>query len=127
MQAGPVAPPGKGNQSRRPLHPGQSGTKLPTAPGSIQTSAGGAAMPSTSTNFEGINNIDGVLPPDTNGDVGPNNYVQWVNLHFEIFDRAGTSLLTPKAGNTLWSGFAVLSESPNHGDPVVPYHRMAYP
>ena len=27
-------------------------------------------------NFEGVNNVDGVLPPDTEGDVGPNHYVQ---------------------------------------------------
>jgi hypothetical protein len=125
MQASPIAPSGKGNQPYRLLHPGLSGTKLPTAPNSIQTSAGAAAMPSTTTNFEGIGNIDGVLPPDTNGDVGPNNYVQWVNLHFEIFDRGGTSLLPPKAGNTLWSGFGGLCEFTNQGDPVVRYDRMA--
>jgi hypothetical protein len=82
-------------------------------------------MPSTSTNFEGINNIDGVLPPDTNGDIGPNNYVQWVNLHFEIFDRTGTSLLGPSLGNSLWSGFGGVCEFTNQGDPVVRYDRMA--
>src|SRR5438046_4736232 len=98
MQASPVAPSGKGNQSHRPLHPGQSGAKIPTATSSIQTSTGAAAMPSTSTNFEGINNIDGVLPPDTNGDVGPNNYVQWVNLQYEVFDRRGASRLRPRPG-----------------------------
>jgi len=125
MQASPVAPSGKGNQSHRPLRPGQSGTKLPTAPNSIQTSTGAAAMPSTSTNFEGINNIDGVLPPDTNGDVGPNNYVQWVNLHYQVFDRTGGSLLGPSPGNTLWSGFGGVCETTNQGDPVVRYDRMA--
>jgi hypothetical protein len=130
LQASPISPGGKGNQSHRPLRPGQSGTKLPTAPNSIQTSAGAAAMPSTTTNFEGINNIDGVLPPDTNGDIGPNNYVQWVNLHFEIFDRTGTALQAPKPGNALWSGFgagtsASVCATTNQGDPVVRYDRMA--
>ena len=130
MHASPVPPSGKGNQSHRPLRPGQSGAKLPTAPGSIQTMAGAASMPATSTNFEGINNIDGVLPPDTNGDVGPNNYVQWVNLHFEIFDRTGTAILGPSPGNTLWSGFgagtaASLCDTTNQGDPVVRYDRLA--
>jgi len=124
LQPSPIAPAGKGNQSHRPLHPGQSGAKLPTA-GSIQISAGTAAMPSTSTNFEGINNIDGVLPPDTNGDVGPNNYVQWVNLHFQVFDKTGASLLGPSPGNALWSGFGGLCETTNQGDPVVRYDRMA--
>jgi hypothetical protein len=124
LQASPVLPAGKGNQSHRPLHPGQSGANLPTA-GSIQTKAGAAAMPSTNTNFEGINNIDGVLPPDTNGDVGPNNYVQWVNLHYQVFDRTGASLLGPSPGNVLWSGFGGLCETTNQGDPVVRYDRMA--
>jgi hypothetical protein len=130
MQASPVAPSGKGNQSHRPLRPGQSGAKLPTAARSIQTTFGAAAMPSTSTNFEGINNLDAVLPPDTNGDVGPNNYVQWVNLHFQIFDRSGASLQAPKSGNALWSGFgagtpASVCDTTNQGDPVVRYDRMA--
>ncbi|HEX9546297.1 MAG TPA: hypothetical protein VF942_03120, partial [Acidimicrobiales bacterium] len=124
LQASPVAPAGKGNQSHRPLHPGRSGAKLPTA-GSIQTKAGAAAMPSTSTNFEGVNNIDGVLPPDTNGDVGPNNYVQWVNLQFEVFDRTGAGLLGPSQGNTLWAGFGGVCDTTNQGDPVVRYDRMA--
>jgi len=82
-------------------------------------------MPSTSKNFEGINNIDGVLPPDTNGDVGPNNYVQWVNLHYQVFDRFGTSLLGPSPGNAVWAGFGGLCEFTNQGDPVVRYDRLA--
>jgi len=125
MHASPVPPEGKGSQPNRPLHPGRSGAKLPTASKSIQTTAGAASMPSTSANFEGVNNIDGVLPPDTNGDVGPNDYVQWVNLHFEIFGRTGASLKGPSAGNTLWSGFGGLCEFTNQGDPVVRYDRMA--
>jgi hypothetical protein len=125
LRASPVPPEGKGSQPHRPLHPGQSGARLPTATKSIQTTAGAASMPSTSTNFEGVNNIDGVLPPDTNGDIGPNNYVQWVNLHFEIFDRTGAALMGPSAGNTLWSGFGGLCEFTNQGDPVVRYDRIA--
>ena len=34
------------------------------------------AIPAPSVNFDGVGNIDGVYPPDTNGDVGPNHYVQ---------------------------------------------------
>ena len=124
MHASPVEPSGKGNQSHRPLHPGQPGTRVPTATKSIQTTVGAATMPSPST-FEGVNNVDNVLPPDTNGDIGPNDYVQWVNLHFEIFDRTGASLMGPSAGNTLWSGFGGLCEFTNQGDPVVRYDRMA--
>ncbi len=42
-------------------------------------------MPATDFNFEGVNNVNGVLPPDTNGDIGPNHYVQWVNLSLAIW------------------------------------------
>jgi hypothetical protein len=38
----------------------------------------------TGVNFEGISNLDSVYPPDTNGDVGPNHYVQMVNLHLVL-------------------------------------------
>ena len=40
--------------------------------------------------FDGVSNVNGVLPPDTNGDVGPNHYVQWVNLSFAIYSKSGT-------------------------------------
>jgi hypothetical protein len=80
---------------------------------------------STGVNFDGVNNIDGVYPPDTNGDVGPNHYVQWVNLHFQIWDKSGHSLYGPAAGNTLWNGFGGPCASQNAGDPVVLYDPLA--
>ena len=83
------------------------------------------AMPSTIVNFEGVSNLDGVYPPDTNGDVGPNHYVQWVNLHFQIFNKQGGSVYGPAAGNTLWSGFGGPCQTSNSGDPIVLYDSMA--
>ena len=44
-------------------------------------------------------------PPDTQGDVGPNHYVQWTNIAFAIYDKSGNTLMAPTAGNTLWTGF----------------------
>lgn len=75
-------------------------------------------MPSATLSFEGVNNVDGVLPPDTNGDVGPNHYVQWVNLSFAIWNKSGTLLYGPTAGNTLWSGFGGACQTENDGDPI---------
>ena len=82
-------------------------------------------IPSTLQNFEGINNVNGVLPPDTNGDVGPNHYVQWVNLSFAIYSKTGTLLYGPAAGNTLWSGFGGACQTSNDGDPIVQYDHLA--
>ena len=125
LHASPVAPADKGNHSHRPLQPTRSGGDFPTAPSSVQTAPIGQQIPTTAGNFAGVGNLDSVLPPDTNGDIGPNNYVQWVNLHFEIFDRAGNALLGPSAGNTLWAGFGGNCEFTNQGDPVVRHDRIA--
>jgi hypothetical protein len=76
-------------------------------------------------NFDGLNNVNAVLPPDTNGDVGPNHYMQWVNVSFAIYSKTGTLLYGPAAGNTLWSGFGGPCEATNHGDPIVQYDHLA--
>jgi hypothetical protein len=38
--------------------------------GALQSSVPGPQVPAPTLTFEGVNNINGVLPPDTNGDVG---------------------------------------------------------
>ena len=76
-------------------------------------------------NFDGVSNVNGVLPPDTNGDVGPNHYMQWVNLSFAIYSKSGALLYGPAAGNTLWSGFGGPCQTTNNGDPIVQYDHLA--
>lgn len=88
----------------------------------------GASMPSPATNFEGID-YPGVdchcVPPDTNGDVGPRNYVQIVNTAFQVFDKRGNSLYGPATINTLFSGFGGVCETRDDGDPIVLYDPLA--
>ncbi len=76
-------------------------------------------------NFDGLNNVNGVLPPDTNGDVGPNHYMEWVNLSFAIYNKSGALIYGPAAGNTLWSGFGGPCQTTNNGDPIVQYDHLA--
>ena len=64
-------------------------------------------------------------PPDTNGDVGPNHYVQTVNTDFAIFNKSGARLYGPVAINTLWAGFGGGCQANNDGDPVVRYDPIA--
>jgi hypothetical protein len=78
--------------------------------------------------FEGIENDDNddvvgglIYPPDTNGDVGPNHYVQMANLVTEIFDKSGNSILGPIASNAFFAGLGGQCEFTNSGDPVVLY------
>src|SRR5688572_20866767 len=67
-----------------------------------------------------------VAPPDTTGDAGQTQYVQWVNSSFAVFDKAtGTRLYGPAGGNTLWSGFGGDCETRNDGDPIVQYDQLA--
>jgi hypothetical protein len=83
-------------------------------------------------NFEGLSNIDSqsvtgllVNPPDPNGDVGPNHYVEMVNLAFAVYSKTGTRLLGPVALGALWSGFAVTDCTDLSGDPIVLYDQFA--
>ena len=65
-------------------------------------------------------------PPDTTGEAGITQYVQWVNAAFAVFDKAtGTKLYGPAAGSTLWTGFGGPCESHNDGDPIVQYDQLA--
>jgi hypothetical protein len=66
-----------------------------------------------------------VLPPDTVGAIGPDHYVQMVNLSFAIWDRAGNLLHGPASNNTLWQGFGGPCEKTNDGDPIVLYDHLA--
>ena len=50
-------------------------------------------MPAPSLTFDGMNSSQSgclCLPPDPDGDVGPNHYVQSVNSSIKIFDKSGT-------------------------------------
>jgi hypothetical protein len=76
-----------------------------------------------------------VAPPDTTGDVGPNHYVQWVNLRYSIYNltRGANNEITgfnlvpgfPKQGNVVWQGFGGRCQTDNDGDPIVQYDQLA--
>jgi fibronectin type 3 domain-containing protein len=115
------------------LLPNRQGSTPSAAPDPVvQGPISEPATVSTGSDFEGVGNVNGVLPPDTVGAVGPNNYVQMVNLSFAIYDRSGNQLLpNPASGltavstNTLWQGFGGPCETRNDGDPVVLYDQLA--
>jgi hypothetical protein len=101
----------------------------------VQENPVGIAMPAPVANFEGVNNVNAVLPPDTQGDVGNDPatnkkyYVQWVNLAFEIWDVTNpasiVSVYGPAAGNTLWGGTGTICASHNDGDPITQFDHLA--
>jgi hypothetical protein len=88
-------------------------------------------IPAPNVNFEGLSNQDNfnvfggrVNPPDPVGDVGPNHYVEMINLVFAVYDKAGNLLLGPVDTGTLWSGFAVPDCTDPSGDPIVLYDQF---
>jgi hypothetical protein len=102
------------------------------SPQSATSQAAPAAIPAPGVNFEGLSNQDNfnvigfrVNPPDNDGDVGPNHYVEMINLVFAVYSKTGTLLLGPIDNGTLWSGFAVDDCTDPSGDPIVLYDQTA--
>src|SRR5215469_2898382 len=88
------------------------------------------AMPALGANFEGVSNLNGVFPPDTNMAVGPNDILQVVNFSFAIYNKQGGTLLAPETLGTLWQGSGTqcdpnVDPAANGGDPVVLYDEAA--
>jgi hypothetical protein len=82
-------------------------------------------MPPPITTFDGISNIDGYVPPDTNGDVGPDHYFQIVNASFQVFDKTGTAGAPAADIRTIWAGFGGVCETYDIVDPIVLYDEAA--
>jgi hypothetical protein len=102
-----------------------------SADGALQSVMPPMTIPSTQANFEGLSNQDNfnifggrVNPPDPNGEAGPNNYIEMINLVFAIYDKSGNLQLGPVDTGTLWSGFSVPDCTDPSGDPVVMYDQF---
>ncbi len=117
--------PGTGNQEAGPL------LKCPDFGATLLNNILRPAptMPAPLLTFEGVAETQsgcGCEPPDTNGDVGPNHYIEAVNSSFKVFDKSGATLSGPTTYNSL---FAPLTGTPcsgsNDGDPFVFYDQLA--
>ena len=76
-------------------------------------------------NFSGIFNTYSVAPPDTDGDVSLDHYMQMVNSGFAIWDKEGNLLYGPAHNITLWEGFEGPWSGTNDGDPIILYDEYA--
>ena len=109
---------------------GESGTPIGLDP-LAANSVNGGTSPDPLVTFEGVPSISGVTPPDTNGDVGPNHYVQMTNFSFQIWDKGDpnngippTPLTAPMTTGTLFADLGGQCTS-EFGDPVVLYDDLA--
>jgi len=101
------------------------------ADGVLQMFSRTPTIPVPLLTFEGLSNQDNfnvfgfrVNPPDPNGEVGPNNYVEIINLVFGVYDKAGNLLAGPIDTGSLWAGFAIPDCTDPSGDPVVLYDQL---
>lgn len=122
----PGRPERVGNDNRETIDPlAARGVGLPSA----------LAEPKASTVGTPVDPQARVAPPDTTGDVGPNHYVQWVNLRYAVYTLSrdasnnitGFNLVSgfPKQGNVVWQGFGGRCQTDNDGDPIVQYDQLA--
>jgi len=100
----------------------------------LQSSAVTLFAPTVNLSFAGVGQgfsgpsgtfTVGGAPPDTNGDVGRNHYVQTVNQDLMIWDKSGTKLHGPLPINSLFQSLGGLCAADNDGDPVVLYDQAA--
>jgi len=104
------------------VHSNDSSITFPFVKDPIRQSFFGQIQTDTTIqNYEGVG-MSGFLPPDTDGDVGPNNYFQVVNIRYAIYDKNGNKLIGPSNNSSIFTG---LPNNSNDGDAVVLYDQKA--
>ncbi len=83
-----------------------------------QTQQGTREAKGLLASFPGIGNT-GFSPPDTDGDISSNHFVQVVNSKYAVFDRTGIKLLGPLDLSTLWDALPGPWNGLNNGDPII--------
>ena len=94
-----------------------------------------AAMPALTANFSGMSYLDNYCtggqcgnghPPDTNGDVGLNHYIEGINEAYAIYDKATGTRLAAFTEVSLWAGAgSTPCTTDPFGDPIVLYDQTA--
>ena len=138
----PIAPPDpegaweRENRRVADTRPRRTGPSRDAAlsPGKTPLSAEAVlSMPATSVEFEGISASNNTaifgggppLPPDPNGDVGPNHYVQTVNTLVRVYQKDGTPLTPFFPISDLFASVGPPCAGTNDGDPIVLYDPLA--
>ncbi len=83
-------------------------------------------MPGPLFTFEGNPDTCGCQPSDSEGDVGPNHYIEAINENIKIYDKSGNTLSGPTSFNSFFSGLTgTPCTNANDGDPYVLYDWAA--
>jgi hypothetical protein len=128
----------RGGRDFEPGRPQPVGNSMPAGVDPLAAQNGTTStypQPKAASTGVPVDPTNRVAPPDTTGDLGPNHYVQWVNLRYAVYTltRDASNNITafnlvpgfPKNGNTIWQGFGGRCASDNDGDPIVQYDQFA--
>lgn len=98
-------------------------TALPRGNDPVWQQANGSTQPPRAPIVAFSGQTSPYYPPDANGTIGPNHYMQTINVVYAIYNKSGVLVAGPSNLNTLFSG--VTGATYNDGDPVVLYDEMA--
>jgi hypothetical protein len=89
-------------------------------------------MPAPIVSVDGLSDMDNaniyallIAPPDMNGDVGPNHYVQVVNSLIRVYDKSGQPLSVPTKISTLFESLGTVCSTRIDGLAIVLYDPLA--
>ena len=92
-------------------------------PGKVQTEMGNRISRGPGVGFNG-QGPTGSYPPDTDGDVSDEHFVQMVNAKYNVYEKDGTKILGPLNLSTLWNELPPGNWG-NDGDPIVLWDEEA--
>ena len=131
----PAAPTGFNVEIPIRLVPGRVVDDRDVTPPNLQLEefpvAGASLTPPPILNFQGQSDDENastvggrIVPPDTDGDVGATQYLQWINLIASVYDKTtGVRTMGPTIGNAFFSGLGFPCATTNNGDPIVLYDQ----
>ena len=93
--------------------------------GVLQNFNGNKSINDLIVNAEGIGNLQNKIPPDTEGDVGPNHYLQMINMSLAVYNKEGDLVFGPVANLTIWQNEPEPWSGSSNGDPIVLYDEQA--
>ena len=98
----------------------------------VPASMSSTPMPRPTLSFPGLSNLDNaltyallIIPPDMNGDVGPNHYFQVVNSLLRVYDKAGQPMSPPFKISSLFESLGTPCSTRNDGLAIVLYDPLA--
>jgi hypothetical protein len=96
---------------------------VPTDRASVQAAV--ATSPTALFSFEG-NPVGNNAPPDTEGAIGPNHYVEYTNLQVGVYDKATHALIGSRfLLSSLFAKLGGICAATDDGDPIVLYDKLA--